>query len=95
MIALYILNGLSFCFASYIMSGVLNEALKEGKIIKPAALTISGLAIGLYLFQNGGQLYILSVFAGYFIQSCQKSFVRKKKVESKKDRNPKVVKINP
>ena len=97
MIAFYILNGLAFCFVTYILAGVFTDALKNGKMIKPAAITLCSLTITFYLFQTQGQPYILAAFAGYFIHSCQNNFVRKKKPASQKSKgkNPKVVNINP
>ena len=97
MIALYILNGLSFCFVTYILAGVFTQALNNGGIVKPIAITLCSLTIAYYLFQTEGQAYILSAFAGYFFHSCQNNFVRKKKSSSEKSkpRKSKVININP
>jgi len=86
-------NIIAFTFMAYVLAGVLAEALRESRLLKPIAMTICSITIAFHLYEAGNATYIVAAFAGFFLHTCVNAYT--KRVKAPTNRKKKVVKINP
>ena len=86
-------NIIAFTFMAYVLAGVLAEALRESRLLKPIAMTICSITIAFHLYEAGNAMYIVAAFAGFFLHTCVNAYT--KRVKAPTNRKKKVVKINP
>lgn len=94
LIALQIVNALSFAYMAYVLAGVLTDSLGESLLLKPIAITICSATIAYHLHETNAWAYIVAGFAGFFLHTCSNSYTKKVKAPTPKNRK-KVVNINP
>ena len=94
LILIQTISCLSFAYVAYLLSGVLSDSLKKGRMLEPIVITLCIVTIAYHLHNANVWMYILASFAGFFLHTCTNGFTKKVKATASNKRK-KVVNINP
>ena len=94
LVAIQVINFLAFTFVAWVLTDALIDSLKDSCLVKPIAISLCGTTISYHLLQTSGGIYVVAVFAGFFLHTCMNAYVKKKRKSSPSKKKPSV-KINP